>query len=52
MTRRQQARLERAEASVHAAEVLLREGHADFAAARAYYAMFYAAEAALDELTL
>jgi len=32
-----------------AAETLLREGDADFAAGRAYYAMFYAAEALLFE---
>ena len=32
--------------------MLLSERHADFAAARAYYAMFYAAEAALEELNL
>jgi uncharacterized protein (UPF0332 family) len=32
-----------------AAEVLLREGDADFAAGRAYYAIFYAASALLFE---
>ena len=35
--------------AIRAAELLLREGDPDFAAARAYYAMFYAAEALLFE---
>lgn len=35
--------------AIRAAELLLREGDPDFASARAYYAMFYAAEALLFE---
>ena len=35
--------------AITAAEVLLRENQADFAAGRAYYAMFYVAEALLGE---
>ena len=34
---------------IRAAETLLREGDADFSVGRAYYAMFYAAEALLFE---
>jgi uncharacterized protein (UPF0332 family) len=41
------ANLERAEESVQAAKLLFEAGHWDFAAARAYYAAFYAATAAL-----
>ncbi|OGF25355.1 MAG: hypothetical protein A2V63_11105 [Candidatus Eisenbacteria bacterium RBG_19FT_COMBO_70_11] len=41
--------LDKAARAIHAAETLLREGIADFAAGRAYYAMFYAAEALLFE---
>ena len=41
------ANLERAEESVRAAKLLYEAGHWDFAAARAYYAAFYAASAAL-----
>ena len=41
------ALLEKANRSVQAARTLLAEGHPDFAIARAYYAMFYAAEALL-----
>jgi uncharacterized protein (UPF0332 family) len=41
--------LRKASRAVHAAETLLREGDSDFAAGRAYYAMFYAAEALLHE---
>lgn len=41
--------LDKSEQSVSAADHLLRDGYADFAAARAYYAMFYAAEALLSE---
>ena len=37
----------KAERSVRAAERLAKSGDADFAASRAYYAMFYAAEALL-----
>jgi uncharacterized protein (UPF0332 family) len=42
-----QALLEKAARSVHAATTLLDEGDADFAVSRAYYGMFYAAEAVL-----
>lgn len=42
-----EANLARAHASLDAAAVLLDAGHADFAASRAYYAVFYAASAAL-----
>ncbi len=41
--------LEKAERAIEAAEILLREEKAEFAAGRAYYAMFYAAEALLNE---
>jgi uncharacterized protein (UPF0332 family) len=41
--------LEKARHAIHAAEVLVREGEADFAAGRAYYAMFYAASALLAD---
>lgn len=39
--------LEKAHDSLQAAEVLNREGYPDFVASRAYYAMFYIAEALL-----
>ncbi len=39
--------LQKASRAIHAAETLLREGEADFAVGRAYYAMFYIAEALL-----
>ncbi len=42
-----QALLEKAARSIHAAQTLLDEGDADFAVSRAYYGMFYAAEAVL-----
>ena len=38
--------------ALRAAGLLLRDGAPDFAAGRAYYAMFYAAEAALAEKDL
>jgi uncharacterized protein (UPF0332 family) len=41
--------LAKAGRAVAAAESLLREGHAEFASGRAYYAMFYVAEALLAE---
>ena len=44
--------LEKAENSIGAAESLLRDGYGDFAAGRAYYAMFYTAEALLAEKEL
>jgi uncharacterized protein (UPF0332 family) len=40
--------LQRSEDSLAAAELLLSEGYAEFAASRAYYAMFYVAEAFLS----
>ena len=42
-----QALLEKARDSLRAAELLHREGYADFCASRAYYALFYTAEALL-----
>ena len=42
-----QANFERAAKAVEAAEKLLSEGYYDFAASRAYYAVFYAATALL-----
>lgn len=41
--------LQKAEESIKAAEVLLSQGFREFSAARAYYALFYAAEALLFE---
>jgi uncharacterized protein (UPF0332 family) len=41
------ALLEKAHTSLHAAELLQREGYIDYAASRLYYAMFYAATALL-----
>ncbi len=41
--------LEKARRAIRAAEALLQQGHVDFAAGRAYYAMFYTAEALLSE---
>jgi uncharacterized protein (UPF0332 family) len=41
--------LNKAEHSIRAAEVLLRENEIDFAVARAYYALFYIASALLFE---
>lgn len=52
MTEKQAALLQKAGRSLNAARQLLSEGHADFAASRAYYAMFYASEALLDHLDL
>jgi len=40
----------RAQESVRAARAMLRDGFPDFAASRAYYAMFYVAEALLAHL--
>ncbi|GIW42344.1 MAG: UPF0332 protein [Candidatus Binatia bacterium] len=42
--------LQKAKDSLAAARILLRHGYADFAASRAYYAMFYVAEALLGIL--
>ena len=41
--------LEKTRRAIHAAEVLLKDDEIDFAAGRAYYAMFYTAEALLNE---
>jgi len=48
MTEEQATLLAKAHASLSAARLLLDSGYADFAVSRAYYAMFYAAEALLD----
>lgn len=47
MTEEQKELLSKAQSSVAAARLLRSEGHHGFAAARAYYAMFYVAEAFL-----
>ena len=44
--------LDKAESAIGAAESLLRDGYRDFSAGRAYYAMFYTAEALLAEQEL
>lgn len=44
--------LDKAESAIGAAETLLRDGYRDFAAGRAYYSMFYSAEALLAEKEL
>lgn len=41
--------IDKANRAIHAAEILLGEGDFDFSASRAYYAMFYTAEALLNE---
>jgi uncharacterized protein (UPF0332 family) len=45
MTDGVQELLDKSEQSINAAGLLLRDGYDDFAASRAYYAMFYAVEA-------
>jgi uncharacterized protein (UPF0332 family) len=47
-----QALMQKARDSLRAAEVLYHEGFADFCASRAYYALFYAAEALLLDRNL
>jgi uncharacterized protein (UPF0332 family) len=47
MTKQQQALVEQARESLDAAKLLTQAGHHGFAAARAYYSMFYLAEAFL-----
>ncbi|MCC6475700.1 HEPN domain-containing protein [bacterium] len=47
MTNKQAALIKKADRSIKSAIRQLSDGDADFAASRAYYAMFYAAEAAL-----
>ena len=44
MTKQQQALVEQARQSLDAAKLLTQAGHHGFAAARAYYSMFYVAE--------
>lgn len=44
--------LDRAEEAIVAAQQLLTDGHPEFAVGRAYYAMFYTAEALLNEKDL
>lgn len=48
MTPEQQKLLEKAARSIQAAKLLNEEELAEFAASRAYYAMFYVAEAFLE----
>lgn len=52
MSEDQSALLSKAHESYHATQVLLDAGHAEFAAARAYYTMFYVAQAILLEVNL
>jgi uncharacterized protein (UPF0332 family) len=49
MTPEQQALLDKAQRSLEAAQSLIQQGFYDFAVSRAYYAMFYIAEALLDQ---
>ncbi len=44
--------LKKADRAIHASDILMRERDADSAAGRAYYAMFYTAEALLSETGL
>ena len=48
MTEDQEELLLKAQQSLAASQLLLKNGYTDFAASRAYYTMFYAAEALLD----
>ena len=48
MTEDQEELLLKAQQSLAASQLLLKNNYTDFAASRAYYAMFYAAEALLD----
>ena len=48
MTEDQRELLEKARSSFAAATLLLEEGYPDFAASRAYYAMFYVTQAFLE----
>lgn len=52
MKRETQQLLDKAQRALGAAKTLLDHGDADFAAGRAYYAMFYVAEALLHEKNL
>ena len=49
MKKETQMLLEKASHAIHAAKVLLEEDEIDFSAGRAYYAMFFVAEALLFE---
>ncbi|MGP1385988.1 MAG: HEPN domain-containing protein [Thainema sp.] len=49
MTSEQQFLITKAERSLEAANQLMQQGFHDFAVSRAYYAMFYVAEALLDQ---
>ncbi len=49
MKRRTEQLLAKGKDAIEAAELLLKGGKKDFAAGRAYYAMFYVAEALLFE---
>jgi len=49
LTPEQQALLEKSQRSMDAAKNLMERGFHDFAVSRAYYAMFYIAEALLDQ---
>jgi uncharacterized protein (UPF0332 family) len=48
MTEDQEELILKAQQSLSAAKLLLKNNYTDFAVSRAYYAMFYAAEALLD----
>jgi uncharacterized protein (UPF0332 family) len=52
MTPDQQSLIRKARSSLAAAQLLLQEGYSEFAAARAYYTMFYLAQAFLLNLGL
>lgn len=52
MTSSIEALLAKARESIAAAQLLIKDGYFDFAASRAYYAMFYAASALLANLRL
>jgi uncharacterized protein (UPF0332 family) len=49
MTPEQQALLHKAQRSLEASQNLIEQGFYEFAVSRAYYAMFYIAEALLDQ---
>ena len=49
MTPEQQALIGKSQRSLEAAQGLVQQGFHDFAVSRAYYAMFYIAEALLDQ---
>ena len=49
MTSEQQALLNKAQHSLDTAQALIEQGFYDFAVSRAYYTMFYIAEALLDQ---